>query len=775
MTVFGMIVLIRVTSLVLLLSSAFCIQDDRSNAIPLVVVQLSDLHVSKYQENLPWGNITGDLQLFRDNVLREIHPDTILITGDLTDGKTDSGSGQQHEEEWMVYSNLLDPEKVESPILDVRGNHDSFNIYDPVCNYYKSYSVGPKRVQGRISVHALVEGHLHAFEDWLQHQQKCPLVVFFGIDASASLGLKSPTNFVALMNSKDVSIAAEEAKRVSHILSARDCRYTSIISYGHYPLSTFSTMGDSNYSHWYDIGFLGALRHALGSMYSIDNSLARLILEVSHVYVSGHLHAAFGERLHRVHSIAETESYLTELETAAWKDDRRFRIVAIDEDAQCMSFEDLYFNTETSPRMRSRRDIEQKMFSRWNESFSRNGWGLTTTGDGFIDGSIPIVTWPRDARYSMCQEHARSNNEIRSLVLFLDNVDVKNVTAYVHLDQEATMFVASFPMDVIGKRGHRILYRNQPRPINISSIQSQIKTRDVPIYIRIKVFGQTKDNRPYISSISQTRTANLQCDQRGEDCVIQPYKGQEPLLLSAIESLTLAVNWPNLAHRIYLALYCSLLLVLMIPKAILMTRYKDSIVQAHGNFVDMNANASFAKFILAPCTSFCMLSMNLSLWKFLVGYLLYIVLGPLYVADLLSGHSLFVVFHHGVLGYIKGEWVLVPTPDVLLVQVMHLLFCVYPMIIWLAVVVRYDQDYVPSNRWTDQRVILPIQYSLLALIVVFNIKVVYRKAYILMGYQCLLLSPGFAWTIPMFLFAARKHLKIHVNYSRSASKRAKAS
>ena len=40
--------------------------------------------------------------------------------------------------------------------------------------------------------------------------------------------------------------------------------------------------------------------------------------------LSGHLHGSFGQRLHRVHS-TPAGGHMAELETTAWKDDRRFR------------------------------------------------------------------------------------------------------------------------------------------------------------------------------------------------------------------------------------------------------------------------------------------------------------------------------------------------------------------------------------------------------------------------------------------------------------------
>lgn len=737
---------------------------EQNTVFPSVVVQLSDLHVSKYQETLPWGNITGDLGLFRDSVLRRIDPDTLIITGDLTDGKSVEGGGQQHEEEWMVYRNLLDPVRVTCPILDVRGNHDSFNIHDPLYDYYQSYSASPKRLKtARVSVHALVDGHLYGFEDGLTKMQKCPVAVFFGIDASAALGLKSPTNFVALMNSKDVSEAAAEADKVIHILQTKGCQHTSIISYGHYPLSTFSTMADAIDARWYDVGLLGALRHALGSVHSMDNSMARLVLETAHVYVSGHLHAAFGERLHRVHTILETESYLTELETAAWKDDRRFRIVVIEGDAQCMSFEDLYFNTKTSPRMRKIRDGAQRDHVLWNTSFSKHGWALTTASDGLVTGSIPVVTWPLDARYSICDDKARPGNEIRSLVLVLDDFEIHNVTLNIYFDKQATNLMRSMRMDMVSRVGQRLLYRSNPKII--SSEESE-KT----VYIQVSVFVREEDGTVSLSSVSQTRTAMLQCHKQEQVCTIEPYQGREALVLSAIEKFTLAVNWPNVAHRMYLTLYCALLLMLVIPKAVLMTRYRDNILRLHGNLLKGAHTYSLRRYILLPCTSLCILSTNTWLWRCILWYLVYLVCGPLYVADLLSGHSLFVVFHHGVVGYVNDEWVIVPTPDVLLVQVMHLLLCIGPMLLWLALAIGHRQG--PGGQYRGRMTVVEILS--LGLIVAINTKVVYTKAYILMGYQCLLLSPGFAWTIPLVLLAVRRHLRESLE-KRDASKGTKSS
>lgn len=47
-------------------------------------------------------------------------------------------------------------------------------------------------------------------------------------------------------------------------------------------------------------------------------------------YLSGHLHAAFGQRLHRLHRSSAASLPMMELETASWKYERRFRLLTVD-------------------------------------------------------------------------------------------------------------------------------------------------------------------------------------------------------------------------------------------------------------------------------------------------------------------------------------------------------------------------------------------------------------------------------------------------------------
>ena len=94
-------------------------------------------------------------------------------------------------------------------------------------------------------------------------------------------------------------------------------------------------------------------------------------------YLNGHLHAAFGERLHRLHPTSPAGGgHLAELETAAWKDDRRFRVLALD--AGALSFADYYFHTPGSPLRPGREDQGV----------------MQTTGGGWREGAVLAAVAP---------------------------------------------------------------------------------------------------------------------------------------------------------------------------------------------------------------------------------------------------------------------------------------------------------------------------------------------------------------------------------------------
>lgn len=108
------------------------------------VVQLSDLHFSVHHPDR-----ARDFARYVAPALSLINPSLVLITGDLTDGKSeDLLTMKQSEEEWVEYRDVMDDVVRRSGIdeslfYDLRGNHDSFGV--PVrggpLDFYAEYSV----------------------------------------------------------------------------------------------------------------------------------------------------------------------------------------------------------------------------------------------------------------------------------------------------------------------------------------------------------------------------------------------------------------------------------------------------------------------------------------------------------------------------------------------------------------------------------------------------------------------------------------------------------
>lgn len=143
-------------------------------------------------------------------------------------------------------------------------------------------------------------------------------------------------------------------------------------------------------------------------------------------------------------------------------------------------------------------------------------------------------------------------------------------------------------------------------------------------------------------------------------------------------------------------------------------------------------------------------------------YLTYLIVGPLFLADLLTGSPPAVIFHQGVFGYFHGEWLPVPTPDVLLFQVMHHVFCVMPLMLIISLIMSRrlcealsqptgqktaDPPHALSVGLKQTYTLLDVAFGFCLLLV--NIKFVYMKSWKLMGSVSILFSPGFAWTIPL--------------------------
>ncbi|GAV77342.1 Metallophos domain-containing protein [Cephalotus follicularis] len=231
------------------------------------VVQLSDLHFSVHHPDraLDFKRIVGP-------TLSMINPSLVLITGDLTDGKSkDLLIMKQIEEEWVEYQDVMEDVVRSSGLdksifYDLRGNHDNFGV--PVVgasfDFFSKYSINGQleRSENVNSVTIQIGEQKH---------------LFVGLDSTTSVGLRGPTNFFGhptdqLLNEIDSELTQWDSQSTKLVTK---------ISFGHFPLS-FSASAYSG-KGLKDV----FLKHSLSA------------------FLCGHLHTRFGKNLKRHHQSSD--------------------------------------------------------------------------------------------------------------------------------------------------------------------------------------------------------------------------------------------------------------------------------------------------------------------------------------------------------------------------------------------------------------------------------------------------------------------------------------
>nr|CAB3267110.1 transmembrane protein 62 [Phallusia mammillata] len=253
-------------------------------------VQVSDIHISRFYDKTRGP----DFKSFCSTTLSAINPEVVLVTGDLTDAKHKNlYDSEQFLDEWQTYNKVLQDTKVLDKFvwLDVRGNHDVFNILsdDSPANYYASLS-GSK---GKLS-----STTWNLVKPYGKYS-------FIPVDASIMPGPRRPYNFMGHLSSDEVKKLQIEGER------SRKSNMT--IWYGHYPTPTVSSSAA--------VGLRSVLGH-FGA-----------------VYLCGHMHDLGGlfPHLQAMHP-----SGFLELEVKDWKWNRYYRVIAVDHDL--ISYVDMPFN-----------------------------------------------------------------------------------------------------------------------------------------------------------------------------------------------------------------------------------------------------------------------------------------------------------------------------------------------------------------------------------------------------------------------------------------------
>ncbi|KAL3523290.1 hypothetical protein ACH5RR_016124 [Cinchona calisaya] len=247
-------------------SSSSIIQVKSGPSDVVWVVQLSDLHFSVHHPER-----AQDFKSVVGPTLSMINPSLVLITGDLTDGKSkDLLIMKQDKEEWIEYQNVMEDVVKRSGLnksifYDLRGNHDNFGVSSigSPYDFFSTYSLnGQLRRSGQVNSIVIQTG-----------ERK---LLFVGIDSTMSSGLQGPTNLFGhptdqLLNQLSSALTQWDSQSAEPITK---------ISFGHFPLS-FSAASSSGKT-LKDV----LLKHSLSA------------------YLCGHLHTKFGGNLKRHHESA---------------------------------------------------------------------------------------------------------------------------------------------------------------------------------------------------------------------------------------------------------------------------------------------------------------------------------------------------------------------------------------------------------------------------------------------------------------------------------------
>ncbi|KAA0198519.1 Transmembrane protein 62 [Fasciolopsis buskii] len=243
-------------------------------------MQITDIHLSIFRA----PSRATDFQHFCSEIVANIRPDLVLVSGDLTDGKTENMLGsRQYLEEWNTYSRILNESNVLNATrwLDIRGNHDAFNV--------------PKIMheENRFGVFG-VQGPHHPQSYLFSLAKPFGNYSFIGLDACPTPGLKRPLNFFGFINQD----TQESIRRLAG--QTRQSNHT--FWFGHYPTST---------------------------IISPSFNIREIIGNDGFAYFCGHLHT-FMNLVPRMYTM-QLQGFL-ELELGDWRDNRYYRVVAVDHD-----------------------------------------------------------------------------------------------------------------------------------------------------------------------------------------------------------------------------------------------------------------------------------------------------------------------------------------------------------------------------------------------------------------------------------------------------------
>lgn len=731
-------------------------------------LQLSDLHLSVYNKHwLPqYGDKEGDLHLFADKVLPYIQPGAVIMGGDLVDAKTLSMRGHQYRQEWEDYRNILESFKKatglpEEALLDVRGNHDAFDVPDRNQDWYTQYAAqGRRNSSSRVTVFPL---HAPPEPGFLRTKKGCAAAVLVGLDVSPQPGLRGPTNFAgicgpALLQEMDAVLTAADTK-----FRADGCSPV-FLAYGHHPLSTIL---HPDVPFWRQIDRTSPL--------TIYGKLSQHGIQA---HVNGHLHSVFGQRLHMMHK-SYAQGRLLELETAAWKDDRRFRLMTVDNGT--FSFTDLMFNTPSKPVTKG---VAPPPAPTTPDNITISGIDTHVVVSNFI----VALTSPPDARYSPLTKPANgpaspsSFDTVRALVLPIATDAVATKVEVLWRCEEAKL---EGSISMMRQKGPAPVY-SAPWSTKVSCGPPKPKGTHV---IMLQIIASEPDGQVSKSDVQQVA---LYTHKSGGSQLVVPRK-PFPMTNKSLEKFMLWLDWTRTFNKLFMIqCFIHLVCMLLLPKALrkCITPDRPHIIPSTAHVTpaiqipaktqpaeadqsgtvdsvqggaasrqtshaDVSTQGGLLSWVMWAPTVLCDMAGVPQIWWPQVLYSIYVPFGPWFAARFLSSQPLGLFLSQGVLlsPTAEASWQWLPCGDTLMLVNRFTFFTMLPGTLWLAGVVshweRHDRLMAHSVdgleaksakfKWT--------QLVTLGLLLAFHYQGlrILSHAY---GYSCLILNPVMVWCMP---------------------------
>lgn len=252
-------------------------------------VHISDVHISSWEDETR----QTDLKAFVTSTLSIIRPDLVMCGGDLTEAKSSNLQASQDISEWKTYNEIVSSRWNDLPWLDIRGNHDNLNVLNRNSsnNFFSKFSVMGQK------------GYLGSYIFPMKSRGQNFNII--AIDATWEVGMNYPFNFVGYIDGHQKDI-------LMNISSVMKSDLDSInLMFGHYPTSVIH-----------------------------QSDFLRDFISHGLVYLSGHLHDLAFFKMHNMYTFHDGKNL--ELELVDWKNNRKFRILAIDNGT--LSFTDVLFN-----------------------------------------------------------------------------------------------------------------------------------------------------------------------------------------------------------------------------------------------------------------------------------------------------------------------------------------------------------------------------------------------------------------------------------------------